>query len=295
MLPNFIIAGATRSGTTSLYHYLIQHPNISFPKLKEPRYFSSYDLKLPQKGPGDITVDDKLITSFEKYNDLYFQINNKLVGDASSEYLYHHLSSVPKIKEKLGDIPIIFILRNPIERAYSAYNNLVRDGRETLTFRQALNAEKDRVDNRYDMMWHYTAVSKYHESIKHFLKEFKNVKIIIFEEFISNKESTLRGIFSFLGVENISIDTSVVYSKSGKPKSKFVAYILGRNNSIGNYIRNFLFKVFKRGFLEKISRFFVSDKDSLPMEMKKQLYKEFETDIENLESLININLSSWKI
>ena len=75
MLPNFIIAGATRSGTTSLYHYLIQHPEISFPKLKEPRYFSSYDLKLPQKGPGDITVDDKLITSFEEYSDLYFQIN----------------------------------------------------------------------------------------------------------------------------------------------------------------------------------------------------------------------------
>lgn len=295
MLPNFIIAGATRSGTTSLYHYLIQHPEISFPKLKEPRYFSSYDLELPQKGPGDITVDDKLITLFEDYNDLYFQINNKLVGDASSEYLYHHLSSIPKIKEKLGDIPIIFILRNPIERAYSAYNNLVRDGRETLTFKQALNAENYRVDNRYDMMWHYTAVSKYYEPIKHFLKEFKNVKIIIFEEFISNKESTLRDIFSFLGVENISIDTSVVYSKSGKPKSKFVAYVLGRNNSIGNYIRNFLFKVFKREFLEKISRFFVSDKDSLPTEMKKQLYKEFETDIENLESLISINLSNWKI
>ena len=295
MLPNFIIAGATRSGTTSLYHYLIQHPEISFPKLKEPRYFSSYDLKLPQKGPGDITVDDKLITSFEEYNDLYFQINNKLVGDASSEYLYHHTSSVPKIKEKLGDIPIIFILRNPIERAYSAYNNLVRDGRETLNFRQALNAEKDRVDNRYDMMWHYTAVSKYHASIKHFLKEFKNVKIIIFEEFISNKESILRDIFLFLGVQNIPIDTSVVYSKSGKPKSKFIAYVLGRNNSIGSYIRNFLFKVFKREFLEKISRFFVNDKDSLPMEMKKHLYKDFEADIKNLEKLINVNLSSWKV
>lgn len=295
MLPNFIIAGATRSGTTSLYHYLIQHPEISFPKLKEPRYFSSYDLKLPQKGPGDITVDDKLITSFEEYCDLYFQINNKLVGDASSEYLYHHLSSVPKIKEKLGDIPIIFILRNPIERAYSAYNNLVRDGRETLPFDQAVSAEKRRIDNHFDMMWHYTAVSKYFESIQHFLKEFENVKIIIFEEFILHKESTLNDVFSFLGVDPISTDTSVVYSKSGKPKSKLVAYVLGRNNSIGNYIRNFLFKVFKRGFLEKISRFFVSDKDSLPMEMKKQLYKEFETDIENLESLININLSSWKV
>ena len=145
------------------------------------------------------------------------------------------------------------------------------------------------------MMWHYTAVSKYFESIQHFLKEFENVKIIIFEEFILHKESTLNDVFSFLGVDPISTDTSVVYSKSGKPKSKLVAYVLGRNNSIGNYIRNFLFKVFKRGFLEKISRFFVSDKDSLPMEMKKQLYKEFETDIENLESLININLSSWKV
>ena len=64
MLPNFIIAGATRSGTTSLYYYLKQHPKIDFPSIKEPRYFSSIELKLPQNGPGDESVDVKLIKSF---------------------------------------------------------------------------------------------------------------------------------------------------------------------------------------------------------------------------------------
>ena len=58
MLPNFVIAGATRSGTTSLYYYLKQHPEISFPSLKEPRYFSSTKLDLPQNGPGVATVDE---------------------------------------------------------------------------------------------------------------------------------------------------------------------------------------------------------------------------------------------
>ena len=94
MLPNFLIAGATRSGTTSLYNYLKQHPKISFSEIKEPRYFSSYDLKLPQKGPGDHSVDNKLITNFQDYKTLYDGIDNICVGDASSEYLYHFSSVI---------------------------------------------------------------------------------------------------------------------------------------------------------------------------------------------------------
>ena len=144
MLPNFFIAGVSRSGTTSLYYYMSQHPLIDFPNLKEPRYFSHGSVVLPQKGPGDHTVDQKLVATWDDYCAIYEGLENTFIGDASSEYLYNYESVIPETLKKLGDIPIILMLRNPVDRSYSAYNNLVRDGRETLPFEQALEKEEER-------------------------------------------------------------------------------------------------------------------------------------------------------
>ena len=80
-----------------------QHPEIDFPELKEPRFFSHGNVSLPQKGPGDHTVDAKLVTSWTEYERLYANIDNKFVGDSSSEYLYKSLTaSFPKLYRNLG-------------------------------------------------------------------------------------------------------------------------------------------------------------------------------------------------
>ena len=293
MLPNFLIAGATRSGTTSLFNYVKQHPLISFSKLKEPRYFSSYDLKLPQSGPGDFSVDEKLITNFKNYKKLYQGINNKLVGDASSEYLYHYKSSVPEILKRLGDIPIIFVLRNPTDRAFSAYSNLVRDGRENLPFELAIEQERTRIFENYDMMWHYTEVSLYHKQISFFMKNFSRIKIIIFENFITNKNKTVNEVFDFLNIPLVKINTKTIHSKSGKHKFKIFNKIFGRNTKFGNFNRDIIFKIIGKENLDKLSSLLLQ-KNKVDIMARKKLDQMFLEDIKKLEDLTKINLDIWK-
>ena len=293
MLPNFIIAGATRSGTTSLYYYLMQHPDITFPKLKEPRYFSSINLKLPQNGPGDFSVDRKLILSFDDYNKLYESINAKRIGDASSEYLYHYDVSAKEIKEKLGDIPIIIILRNPIERAFSAYNNLVRDGRETQNFSQALKLEDERMLNNWDMMWHYKRVGLYYNQVTEYLNTFSKVKVIIFEEFVKDPKKFLSELCSFLDVSpDMDIDTGTVYSYSGKPKNKLIAFLGSRNNKYINRIRVFALSLIPRNIFESISKK-VLVKNQIDENSRNYLREFYKDDILKLQQLLKKDLSFW--
>lgn len=295
MLPNFIIGGATRSGTTSLYFYLKQHPEIGFPSLKEPRYFSSVDLTLPQRGPGDNTVDQKLILDFASYEKLFEHLGDfKIIGEASSEYLSHPEKTPDRIKEKLGDIPILFILRNPVERAYSAYNNLRRDGRETEPFEKALEKEARRMADNWDIMWAYKYVGQYYEQVKKYTEVFSKIKIIIFEEFIQDPQKHLKDIFEFLNVStDVKINTETTYSKSGAPKNKIIGKLADRKNPFIYFIRTAVFKFVPRRYLEKIADSLFS-KGRMLSETKQYLQRFYSEDITKLESLINKDLSFWR-
>jgi len=294
MLPNFILAGITRGGTTSLYYYLKQHPEIGFPEMKEPKYFSALGLELPQNGPGDINVANKMIRTYEDYQSLYKDINGKKVGDASSPYLYHHEITAKSIKEKLGDVPIIVMLRNPVDRAFSAYNNHIRDGREEHTFEKALELETSRIDANCDMMWAYKDVGLYAKPIQTYLETFSKVKILIFEEFVKDPQTQLKEVFKFLDVNpNAVIDTSQKYSHSGKPKTFLFALLSNKKYKFMGDIREFVMNLIPRKYLEKIaSKMF--DKNDIDPKTRTQLQAFYKKDIESLEKLINKDLSYWK-
>ena len=296
MLPNFFIAGVSRSGTTSLYHYMSQHPLIDFPELKEPRYFSHGSVALPQKGPGDYTVDQKLVATWDDYCAIYEGLENTFIGDASSEYLYNYKSVIPETLKRLGDIPIILMLRNPVDRSYSAYNNLVRDGRETLPFEQALEKEEERKEANFDEMWHYTSVSKYSKSVDAFKANFSKVKVLIFEEFIENPEKYVAEIFDFMGAPQLErVNTAITYSKSGKPKSKLITLLFGRNSSLGNTIRNIVFSILGRTNVERLGKYLISVNKELSKDIRIRLFEYFASDIEELEKVLGRDLNLWKI
>ncbi len=295
MKPNFIIAGVARCGTTSLYHYMKQHPDIGFPKQKEPKYFSSIHTEFPHNGLGDDTVDKIIVKDKEEYYRLFKNLNNYIcVGEASSDYLYFHKYTVPAIKKELGDIPIILSIRNPMERAYSAYNNLLRDGRETLEFMDALNAEETRISNNWDWMWAYKRGGMYANAIEHFQKEFTKVKVVLFDDLEKNPNKVVREIFEFLKIDStIRINSETKYSHSGKPKNTFIAILTDRNNKIIYALRRVIMSFVPRSLLEKIASKMLK-KNDIPLEVKKYLYEYFKNDIEKLEVLINKDLSDWK-
>ena len=133
--PNFIIAGFPKCGTTSLHHYLDEHPEIYMPTQKELHFFTCNILSKLNKGPKDSIVKQTQINSSEKYLNFYKSVRNEIaIGDASPSYI-NYPSQFKKIKEYLNDPKVIIILRDPIDRAYSNYLHLKREHRDTITFK----------------------------------------------------------------------------------------------------------------------------------------------------------------
>ena len=292
--PNFLIVGASKCGTTALYYYLKQHPEISFPTLKEPKYFSSVNENFPHKGIGDTSVDKFAIKKFPEYQDLFKGIENKRVGEASPDTIFFHDKTAPLIKKKLGDIPIIIILRNPIKRAFSAYMYLKRDSREVLTFREGVDAEENRLKENWDFIWGYKKCGLYYEQVKTFLTTFTNVKIVFQEELKADTDKILKEVYSFLDVdEKFVTDTSVKHNESGVPNNFISKFLLSRNNIISTIIREILKKMIPRRILEKGASSSLKKIDILEEDILF-LKPYFHNDICNLEQLINKNLSKWK-
>jgi len=294
-LPNFVIAGAARCGTTSLYYYLKQHPKIGFPDKKEPKFFSSKAQKFPHNGPGDYTVDQAMVRDFTEYEKLFQNLGEaQLIGEASSDYLYHHEISAKEMYDVLGDIPIILCLRNPIDRAHSAYNNLVRDQRETLSFEDALASEEDRLSDNWDWMWAYKAGGLYAEQVKTFQRTFSNVKVVLFEDLKEDADTIVKELFDFLGVDSqIQVNTNTRYSHSGKAKNKLVAFLSNRENPVAFALRRFALKLAPRSFLEKIaSRSLEQEGMSASTRIRLKTY--FEKDVKQLEKVLGRSLELWK-
>ena len=294
MLPNFLIVGASKSGTTALYYYLKQHPEISFPNLKEPKYFSSINEKFPHKGIGDTSVDKYVVKSFNEYCTLFDNIENIRVGEASPDTIYYHEKTSERIKETLGDIPIVIILREPVKRAFSAYMYLKRDSREKLSFIDGLKEEEKRLSDNWDFIWGYKRCGLYHDQVKTFMDKFTNVKIVLQEELKNQTTTILEDIYSFLNVDvTFKTDVSINYNESGIPNNWISKFLLSRNNIVSTVIREIMKKVIPRNLLEKVASKSL-DKSVISDKEIEYLNPYFYDDICMLEKLINKDLSSWK-
>jgi hypothetical protein len=259
--PDFLIVGAAKAGTTSLYYYLKQHNQVWFPELKETKYFSSKIKPYPQKGIGDWSIDNAAITNSKDYYQLFSNCpNGKIKGEASPDYLLFSKKVAPLIYEELGDVPIIISVRNPIDRAFSAYMNLVRDNREHLDFRRALNEEEKRINSNWDFMWHY--------------------KVICNE------------IFSFLKVSPKNKIDTTSYNPSGVPKNIAIKYLLDRRLKTAVFLRELIKFLIPRKVLENVaknslSKMQISEEDFL------YLKEYFSDEIKSLENYLNRDLSHW--
>jgi hypothetical protein len=294
-LPNFLIVGAAKSGTTSLYHYLSQHPDIGFPTLKEPKFFSSKNLEFPHNGIGDQAIDKYAIKDINEYRKLFKNIQHKkMIGEASPDYLLFYKNTPSEIKNILGDIPIIIILRNPVDRAFSAYSNLVRDSRETRTFREGLDKEEERKNSNYDFMWQYKESGLYYAQVKAYKNNFKNVKVILLDDLKNNRRETIEELFLFLNVDvNIKVDVNTKYNPSGKPINFLAKFLLSRDNDFSVILREILKKIIPRKVLESTSRAFLKKDDMTPGD-RSYLKDYFRNDLNKLDELINRNLNEWK-
>lgn len=299
-LPNFLVVGAAKAGTTSLYYYLKEHPEIFLPEIKEPKFITSQIVRYPFKGIGDELVEKGIIKKFAEYIDLFSDSNNATaIGEFSADTLYYYDKSIGIIKRYLGEPKILIILRNPIERAYSAYIHLLRDDRESFGFMAALANEETRKNANWEFIWFYKDVGLYYKQVKAYLENFDLVKIYLFDDLKKDTLGFVQDICRFLGVEDSFVPTSISekFNVSGVPKNRFLQRFLLHDNTFRKILRPAVRFLMPDG--EKRQKIVLKlqqgnlKKEPMPSEAREYLRDFFKEDILMLQDLIRRDLSHW--
>ena len=293
--PNFLLVGAAKSGTTSLFNYLTQHSDIYIPEVKECRFFS----QLPKnyKGLGAEFFPNSGITDERVYFKLFCEHEDKVCGDMSNDYLYYYEKSIKNIKKYLGnEIKIVIVLRNPIDRAYSNYMHHIRDGWENISFEQALDDENRRIEENWGWSYHYVKTGMYYYQVKAYLDNFRQTKIYFFEE-LKFKDSLLKDLYAFLEVRfTKELKDNKEYNVSGYPRNKLIHNLLNKDNAIKKIIKPVVNSILPKGSIQKVVSNIQNKnlkKVSMKNDTRERLKNVFEDDIKKLSNLIEMDLSHW--
>ena len=295
-LPNFLIIGAQKAGTTSLYHYLEQHPQIYMSPEKEPGFFDFEGEKPNFRGPGDCDTYTQVTTDLKSYCSLFQGVSHEIaIGEATTWYLYSP-KAPQRIKHYIPDIKLIVILRNPVDRAYSAFMHAVRDSRETLTdFAQALDREKERIEKNWEYLWRYQDMGFYSVQLQRYFEQFdrSQIAIYLYEDLNAHPAALLKNMFQFLGVDDTYVPKVFTrLNMSGTHKNKALDAFLRENNPVKNFLKPF-FPVRFRKHVANYLRIHNFDKPKYTLAVQKQLIEVFREDILVLQNLIQRDLSKW--
>jgi len=220
------------------------------------------------------------------------------VGESSAFYLCLP-GTAERIAQAVPDAKIIMILREPADRAYSAYMLLVRDGRETLSFEEGLSREAERRQQGFEPMWWYKELSLYASQVKRYLEVFgrERVKVLVYEELYTHPEQALREVFAFLGVrQDVGINTSVRYNVSGTPKSRRLYtplnHFISNPSPLEKRIKSLVPLHLRRAWASKVIGMLTQ---SVPLKphIHAQLKEHFAEDVAKLEDLLDRGLGCW--
>jgi sulfotransferase family protein len=297
-MPNFLMIGAAKSGTSSLYAYLRQHPQLFLSEVRECEFFALEGQTPNFAGPGDQIAYRRYITTLDRYQALFAgAAHREAVGECSDLYLYS-AAAARRIRDYIPDVKLIVMLRNPVDRAFSHYRQFVRDGREPLrTFEEALQAEETRIVNGWHPHWYLKARGLYSGQIKAYLELFPRERLAIhlYDDFQANPVAVLRDLFSFLGVDPTFVpDMSLRYNISGTPRSRLLHAVLARPMAVKDIFKPLIpARVRHRLRAKLMNRNIIPERARIAQETRNALASFYREDLLMLQSLIGRDLSPW--
>ena len=301
-LPNFVVAGAAKSGSTSLYHYLKGHPEIFLPEKKESRFFANEVLT------NTLGYNKTSVFGWDNFKNQYTDATEtqKAIGDFGNLYMIYPEIAIPNIKKHLGEqVKIVFIIRNPIKRSYSAYQMARRNFYEDQSFEQGLVLEEERLQEAYvpcDIIA-YKKMGRYAKPIVEFKKHF-DVHTIVLEEMQQNPNKELESLFKFLGVDpGYQPETKGAHNTGGEvPNTNVNVFKVQKMLKSLKPILGFIpgLSQFSEWIVKtmsgKLSNKTAQKAEPLSKEMEQKLFEIFKDDIENTSELLNKDLKQiWQL
>lgn len=293
-LPNFIIFGVQKAGTTSIYTYLKQHPQIYMSPVKETNFWSTDSKNIEPNGTPK--KSNKILT-IEQYAQLFENVKDEIaVGEASPNYLFHYQISSKLIYQHLPQVKLIAILRDPAERAYSDYLMNIRDaksiGGRTLTEQLKYSSHKSYVLRK----------GLYYQPLKHYLEKFghEQIRVYLYDDLCQSPVKFMQNMYEFLEVDPTFIPDTTRKAQEGKlPKNQAVNNLLRTQNPIrkvaATALKTFFPLEVRQNIRSRILEINSIDKKQLKLsvEERKLLVDFYRDDILKLQELIERDLSGW--
>ena len=284
-LPEFLIIGAPKCGTASMMRYLADHSQIHFLVGEEPHFYTYTAEGRPHWGVGDI----------DEYSERFAEAGpEQLRGEKSSWYLYSE-TAAQQIEKYAPDTKCIALLRQPVDRAYSHWSFRVQNGWETLSFRDAIEAEEERIANGAFWGTHYMCAGRYHEQLRRFYDHLgpDQVRVLWFEELVRDSDAVVRDALSFLGLEpEATVDTSTVHNETRFPQFQWLNK-LRHSNWVRRASRR-LIPRFARPLVGNLYQWINGgDRPALGPEYRSKLTQRVWADVKRLQRLLDVDLSHW--
>ena len=296
--PNFFIVGAPKCGTTSIYSYLSQHPQVFMSKFKEPHFFGK---DLTRKGKLYNFNEESYIRLFKNSN--YFKVK----GEASTFYLYSK-EAAKEIHSFNPNSKILILLREPTEMVYSMHSQYIHSQNEdVLDFKKALNLEQDRLKGYHipqlidlkEKIFYKDYIKKMPNRIKNYFDIFgrSNVHITLLDDLKNDCELEYKKIIRFLGVDETFIPNFEIYNTNKKVKYLFIQKIIKMYGLALGDIRKRFWSNKPIGIIKKITELNTIniERNEMDFDLRKSLKKEFLSIIDQIEDITFLDLSNWKI
>ncbi len=281
-LPDFLVIGAAKAGTSAIYRYMSQHPQIFMPA-KEIRFFAYDGGAEAQDRMERFGNDHFAIRTLDDYQALFRGADPSLAWGENSPIYLESQSAPHRIREHVPNVKLIASLRNPVHRAFSGYVMQVRSGREHREMHES-----------FDESAHHVQASFYYPQVKRYVDLFPRDQLMLFryEDFSRGNLAILQDIFAFLEVDpTFEPSLKERHNVSSYPRSKFF------NSLIENRLTRNVLRPALPGWARNMARWAktrnLGDAPSIPPEIHHKLLSIYREDILRLQDLAGLDLSSW--
>lgn len=297
--PTFLILGAYKAGTTSLHHYLKQHPQIFMSQIKEIRFLTYAGHQELPLSPIEFASLPWKVRSLAEYEDLFAGTDVfPARGDVSPCYLAFPVQTIRGIRKYTPNAKLIAILRHPADRAYSSFVGLVNKGREEeVDFQRSLKLEARSVARKIDGRQRRDFLeSFYFESLNRYFQSFprEQIKIYLYDDLQQNPIQLIQDIFRFIGVDDSFVpDMSVRHNPAGWPRLQSVPLLMRKAENIILRIIKHLPKPVNGYAENRFKRLIRTTTPPLDHILRNELTALYREDILRTQDLIGYDLSPW--
>ncbi len=301
-LPQFVIAGAPKAGTTALHAALATHPGLYLSPVKEPKYYLT-DGRPPrsgQRGPGDAHSAQEWTWRRAEYLALFAGAPAGTVRGESTPFYLYDRAAQRRLVADVPDVKVVVVVRDPVDRAYSNWAHLRADGLEPeADFLTAVRAEERRVGAGWAPFWHYRGLGSYGAQLRdlHRLVPAEQVFVLRYRQLVDTPAETLDRVSRFLGVAtgvaHTAAPENVKPFVADTPRYRLLARVTRAGAALGALAPPQVWRQASRPLIAALHAG-RAPRPALPVEVRREVLGPLLPDIELLEELTGESFADWK-